>query len=38
MKFRMLLGRTAIAGRYLADAGASYVGGRKLRKIYRPRK
>lgn len=38
MKFRMLLGRTAIAGRYLADAGASYVGGRKLRKIYRLRK
>ena len=35
MKFRMLLGRTALAGNFLVDSGASFIGGRTLREIYR---
>lgn len=31
MKFRALLGRTAIRGSYLVDAGRSYVRGKKKR-------
>jgi hypothetical protein len=31
MKFRVLLGRTAIRGGYLVDAGRSYVKGKKKR-------
>lgn len=37
MKFRVLLGRTAIRGDYLVDSGRSYLKGKKkrLRKIQR---
>ena len=32
MKFRVLLGRTAIRGQYLVDSGRSYVQGKRKRK------
>lgn len=34
MKFRMLLGRTAMAGRFAVDAGLSYVVSRSLSQVY----
>lgn len=35
MQFRMLLGRSAMAGVFTVDPGASYLMGRKSPKIYR---
>jgi hypothetical protein len=35
MGFRMLIGREAIRGRFLIDAGSSYFGGRPARKTKR---
>ena len=34
MKFRMLLGRRALSGRYLVDSRQSFVGGRELKQAY----
>lgn len=35
MKFRMLLGRTALVAQFLVDPKASFIGGRELRTVYR---
>jgi hypothetical protein len=34
MRFRMLLGRTALTGKFLVDVHSSYVAGKKSRKLY----
>jgi hypothetical protein len=35
MLFRMLLGRTALADRFIIDAGSAYLSGKKLARAYR---
>lgn len=38
MKFRVLLGRTAIRGHYLVDSGRSYLQGKRKRRRKQPEK
>ena len=35
MRFRMLLGRTALLKKFLVDVNSSYLAGKKSRKLYR---
>jgi hypothetical protein len=37
MQFRMLLGRSALAGMFMVDAGISFTGGRELGRSYQKR-